>query len=160
VEKLKNWANEIENNLSAGLLASILIILFMQVVLRYVFRASNAWSEELARYMLIWFAYLSASVCVYKNAHIRIDTLLSIWPKALRPAIVVVGNLIFFAFCVVSTYHGWLFTRTLMATGAVSLGLGLEMWIVFAVIPVGNVAMAIRLIQHTVKTFRKPKAAA
>jgi TRAP-type C4-dicarboxylate transport system permease small subunit len=129
----------------------------MQVILRYVFRASNAWSEELSRYLFIWFTYLSACVCVYKNTHIRIDTLLKVWPKMLRPAIMVIGNLLFLAFCVITTYYGVIYTQSLMAGGRVSLGLQLQMWIVFAVIPVCNTAMALRLIQNMVKNFRSYK---
>ena len=159
MEKIKDFLNEIESHISVILLVAMLVILFKQVVLRYVFNNANAWSEELARYMFIWFTYLSASVCVLKNRHIRIDTLINVWPKVLRPFIVITGNLIFLAYCVVTAYYGAIFTQVLIGTGRISLGLQMPMWIVFAVIPVCNTAMAIRLIQNMVNQLRTPKEA-
>jgi len=160
MERLKRWFNDLESNVGFLVLLSILAVLFLQVVLRYVFRSSNTWSEEVARYLLIWFAYISASLCVLTNSHIRIDSLLNVWPKALRPVIVIIGNLVFLAFSLFSIYHGYLFTRTLMETGQISLGLRLEMWIVYLCIPVCNTLISIRLVQVIIRTIKENFGAA
>lgn len=154
MEKLKRWINDFEANACSILLFVMLIILFMQVVLRYVFNAPTAWSDELARYLFIWFAYLAASMCALSNTHIRIDILAKVWPKIIRPYIFFVGNLIFFLFCVFTTYYGWLFTESLIQAGQVSLGLGIQMWVVFAALPVCNLLMMIRLIQSTIRVVK------
>jgi len=152
---LKKWIDEMESNICSVLLVAILVILFSQVVLRYGFNAATAWSEELARYLFIWFAYLSASMCALNNTHIRIDTLVNVWPKIVRPYMLLVGNLIFVAFCVFTTYYGWLFTHSLMESGQISLGLGIEMWIVFAALPVCNLLMIIRIVQSSIRIMKK-----
>jgi len=154
VEQLKKGLNSIEANASAILLMLMLAILFAQVVLRYIFNAPTAWSEEVARYMFIWFAYLSASMCALSNTHIRIDTMVMIWPRIIRPYMFFVGNLIFFLFCLFTTYYGWLFTRSLMDAGQISVALGMEMWIVFAALPVCNLLMMIRILQSTYKIVK------
>lgn len=157
MEKLKKWLDDLEINISIILLIWILVVLTMQVVLRFIFRNSNSWSEEMSRYLLIWFSYLSASACICNNTHIRIDTFIKIWPKPLRPVILIVGDLIFLIFCIFTTYHGALYTRSLAAAHQVSLGLGIEMWIVYAAIPVCNAAMALRLVQRFIRMIREPK---
>lgn len=156
MEKLKRFVSDLENNISVVLLIWILVVLTMQVILRFLFKNSNSWSEEMSRYLLIWFSYLSASVCVSTNTHIRIDTFVKVWPKPLRPAIIILGNLVFLLFCLFTTYHGAIYTRSLAAAHQVSLGLGIEMWVVYAAIPVCNAAMAVRLIQLMVKMLRDP----
>lgn len=55
---------------SACLLMVVLIAAcFLQVFTRYVMNASLAWTEELARYVFIWFNMLAASVAVKHGVH-------------------------------------------------------------------------------------------
>lgn len=44
-----------------------------QVIWRYLFNDPLVWSEELARYLFIWIAYLSAWVAWKHRAHIALD---------------------------------------------------------------------------------------
>ncbi len=155
MEKFKKFINNLEDNISVGILMVILVILTIQVVGRFVFKHSFSWSEELARYLFIWLSYLTACVAVYTNTHIKIDSLVNIWPKKIRPGIMVSGNVIFLVYCVLISYYGFQYTASLFSSGQVSLGLGMQMWIVYASIPVSHVVMALRLIQNTVKSLKK-----
>ena len=49
------------------------ILVFSQVVMRYVFQSSLYWSEELARYLFVWQTWLGASLAVREASHIRIE---------------------------------------------------------------------------------------
>ncbi len=42
------------------LLSALSIVTFSQVVARYIFQAPLSWSEELARFLLLWLAMMSA----------------------------------------------------------------------------------------------------
>ena len=57
------------------------IIIFVQVVMRYVFHSSLTWSEEMARYLFVWLVYFSVAYTAKKEAHIRIDAAINIYPK-------------------------------------------------------------------------------
>lgn len=153
---MKKILNEIENNLSVIILAIILVVLSIQVGARFVFSQSFSWSEEAARYLFIWFSYLTACVCALSNTHICIDVLIKVWPKKIRGAMVILGNVLFFVYCLVLTYYGLKYTMSLYASSQVSLGLGLSMWIVYAAVPVSHALMAIRLVQLTVSFFKEP----
>ena len=37
------------------------VLIFVQVIMRYVLQSSLSWSEELARYLFIWMAYFAIS---------------------------------------------------------------------------------------------------
>ena len=41
------------------LMFAMSIIIFIQVIMRYVFQNSLTWSEELARYMFVWLVYFA-----------------------------------------------------------------------------------------------------
>lgn len=158
MKKVKQFFLELEDNISALFLVIILFVLTMQVILRFIpFLNSNSWSEELSRYLFIWMGYLTACTCVGNNSHIRIDTLVHVWPKKMRPAIIVLGNIIFISYCIVVTYYSGVYTASIASAQQVSLGLGISMWIVYLTIPMCHGIMAIRLIFQTVRMLRDPE---
>lgn len=48
----------------------MILIVFLQVVARYVFGSSLSWSEEIARFLLVWTIFLAAG---YTLGHFRIS---------------------------------------------------------------------------------------
>jgi TRAP-type transport system small permease protein len=55
-------------------------IVFLQFFTRYVLNDSLAWTEEIARYGLIWITFIGAAVVVRKKAHIAVEVLLYFLP--------------------------------------------------------------------------------
>jgi TRAP-type C4-dicarboxylate transport system permease small subunit len=51
------------------ILVAIVLITFIQVLFRYIFHLSLAWSEELARYLFLWLAALSAAYAFKTGSH-------------------------------------------------------------------------------------------
>lgn len=71
--------------LMAFFLAVMIILVFTNVVLRYVFSTGFEWSEEIARLCFIYLVYLGAIGAMRENQHLIIDSLLSripvLWQK-------------------------------------------------------------------------------
>ena len=61
---LKKWFDNAEEYLLVGSLAFNVVLVFFQVVMRYVFQNSLSWSEELARYIFLWQTWVGASYAV------------------------------------------------------------------------------------------------
>lgn len=59
----------------ASLLGILVLVMFMQVLFRYIFNHSLSWSEELAKFIFIWVTFLGAAVCFRDRMHISIDFL-------------------------------------------------------------------------------------
>ena len=152
----KPW-NRIEEVLGVCLLAFILVILSYQIILRFIFSASNSWSEELARYLFVWFVYMTASFAIFQWAHIRIEALIGIWPKALRKYVAVLGALVFLVYSGVIFYFSANYTMDLFLTDQVSMGMRIPMWTMYAAIPVSHGFWVIRLIQRLVLYFKNPQ---
>ena len=57
------------------LLVSIVAITFIQVLFRYVFQFSLAWTEELARYIFLWLAALSIAHGFKTKSHFALTFL-------------------------------------------------------------------------------------
>lgn len=126
-------------------LAIILLVLTYQVVTRYVFNTPSLVSEEIARYMYIVFIYLSMSYAEREHAHIRIEVLHKVFPKALRRYVLLLGGLIFLGFSVVMACVCTEQAISIYASEQTSLTIGINMGIVYWGIAVGYILMTIRI---------------
>jgi TRAP-type transport system small permease protein len=69
-------------------------VVFYQFVTRYVLNDSAAWTEEIARYLLIATVFIGAAIGVAKNNHIQVDLLYRYLPASLgKPMSMVVDVL-------------------------------------------------------------------
>lgn len=139
---------------------SILIItgiLFMNVVLRYLFNSSIEWAEEFTRYGVMWITFIGASVCIYKGAHLGIDTLISALEKRgirfLTFLVYIVATIFSFLFF----YLSLLMTIKIYETGQLSAVLRIPMFYVYAALPLSGLLMTLRFIQQIILEFQGPK---
>jgi C4-dicarboxylate transporter DctQ subunit len=155
-EKLK-WYDEIESWVCVVILMFMLVVLFYQVVARYCFGVTNAWCDELSRYALVWFGYLSACYAIIHNAHIKIDLFIKVWPKSWRCGIKICSNVIFFLYAAVVAYYSADWLLGLMRSGAITLGLKLPIAAICFVVPLSHALMAVRLVQLTYRQLQDPE---
>ena len=73
------------------------IMVFFQVVMRYVFSLPTSWSDEIAQYCMLWSVYLSVSWAVRERAHIRVMNFLNLFPFAIKNILVMFSD--FFMVC-------------------------------------------------------------
>jgi TRAP-type transport system small permease protein len=84
-------------------LAAVVVLVFSNVVLRYVFNSGIAISEELSRWLLVWLTFLGAIVALRQHAHLGVDTLV----RALPPR----GRFVCFVISyILMLYADWLLT--------------------------------------------------
>lgn len=66
-------------------------VVFLQFFSRYVLNDSVAWTEEIARYLLIWVTFVGGAVAMRRRSHIAVEVLLHFLSP---PAVRVLGFLI------------------------------------------------------------------
>jgi TRAP-type C4-dicarboxylate transport system permease small subunit len=66
---------------AVGLLLVLGLTVFYQFLTRYVLNDSAAWTEEVARYLLIGIVFVGACAGIHKNTHIHVDLLYRYLPK-------------------------------------------------------------------------------
>lgn len=153
--KFISWLDKYLEELFLSLsLISMVVIMGLQVFMRYVMNNSLAWPEELSRYIFIWFAFIGVSYAVRKNAHLRIDILLNYVSEKLKKLIETISDVIFIGFAVIVLIGGINVFNSLLSTMQTSPGLGLPMAFVYLSLPIGFGLTIIRLIQSIVKRFR------
>jgi TRAP-type transport system small permease protein len=61
-------------------LAAMVVLVFTNVVMRYLFNSGIATSEELSRWLLVWLTFLGAIVALREHAHLGVDSLIRALP--------------------------------------------------------------------------------
>ena len=150
---LKLLDEYLEMSICVVLISAISIILGLQVFMRYVMQNSLSWSEELSRYLFVWLIYIGISYGAKIMRHIKIDASLYMFPKKWRSYVVIVGDFLFFVFClIVVTYSVFLVQRQIMLSQT-SPAIGMPMWILYAAPGVGFTLTALRQIQTIIYRF-------
>ena len=75
--------NPLETALCALLIAMTAVV-FSQVIARYVFQAPLSWSEELARFLLMWLSMLSAAYAFKTKSHFALQFLVGKLPHSIQ----------------------------------------------------------------------------
>lgn len=125
---------------------------FHQFFTRYVLNDSAAWTEEIARYLLVCTVFIGVTGAVRKNNHIQVDFLYHLLPRWItRPLsmLVDVVRILFFAYAAWLTYE--LITRIgsqPMSVVAVPIG-----W-VYGVVMASFAAMTLRAMQVALRHWR------
>jgi TRAP-type C4-dicarboxylate transport system permease small subunit len=63
---------------------ALFLIVVFAVIGRYAFGRSLTWTEEVPRYLLIWFSFLGAAACVARREHVGFDVLFNALPAPVR----------------------------------------------------------------------------
>lgn len=103
-------------------LAIMVVLVFGNVVLRYVFNSGIAWAEEISRLMFVWLIFLGAILALRRHAHLGVELVQAMLPPMLRRACAVVSHLLML-------YGLWLFldgswTQTVIGMTTYSTVLG------------------------------------
>ncbi|MGP4105924.1 TRAP transporter small permease [Virgibacillus sp. L01] len=153
MQKIINTTNFMLKHLLNVIMLVLVASVFMQVIFRFAINSPLAWTEELARYSLVWLTFLGAAYAMSQKAHIGVEffvNLLSGLGKKILQTAATFVSLIFFVLMVFSGYD--LVSNTMLQTSPV---LEIPMGIVYAAIPVSGLLLTINLIAVYVNDMKK-----
>ena len=123
-----------------------LVALFVNVVLRYGFNYSLAWSEELVREVIIYTTFIGCSAAVKNRSMIKIDASVQLLPKLKMP-LTYFSNFVTMIFASLIIYYGWLMMLLQYRTQQKTIIMEIPLVILYAILPLMGVMMLIRSIQ-------------
>ena len=146
-KKLEN----IESLIGALLLGAMVTISFLNVVTRYFFHFSMAFTEELTLYMFVWVTLLGVSLAFRENGNMCVSLLYDRFPKSVRRYIayfITVMNLLFF---VTLLYWGAVEVLDEYQMGVNTEAMGLPVWFFTISMPIISVLILFRIIARFIK---------
>jgi TRAP-type C4-dicarboxylate transport system permease small subunit len=119
------------------------------VFFRYVMQSPFMWTEEVARYLLVWLGFTAISMALRQNRHIKVDVMAAIAPPVVQKSVAYVVDVLVALFFVVLFWQGWLMTKNNIMVAST---LPVSMTWIYAALPV---AALLALFQHGMNVIRK-----
>jgi C4-dicarboxylate transporter DctQ subunit len=126
------------------LVFSMVAVVSIEVFFRYVLNSSLSWSEEIARYLMIWMAFLGASLAVRSGAHISIEAFMKMMPLRVRQVVRITILLVLILFLASLVYESWNITQRVWRQEATSISM--SMGYVYIAAPIGFFLMTLNFI--------------
>lgn len=133
-------------NLVRMVYAAMILVMFMQVVLRYVFNAPLMWPEELSRLLFLWLVFGAAPLATSHKAHLAVDFFVSFLPQSNRLKLKLSLYTLTITFLIVVAVKGFELSCEFMGAGAYTMPF-LPLWLFYLPVGLGCVMMVVNLIR-------------
>ncbi|MGF1699560.1 TRAP transporter small permease [Photobacterium makurazakiensis] len=125
-------------------LFNLFVIMLTASISRYFFNYSIMWSEELAKYSMIYGVMFGMIVCYLDGSHIKFSVLNGRISQSLQRKLDIITDISVLACGVILTWSGYLFTER--RGGIMSPGTGVEMYFFQSAIVIGGAGLVIAAI--------------
>lgn len=128
------------------MMAVMCVLIFAQAAGRYALRFSITWSEELARFLMVWISMLGGAVAARRRMHVGFEAAVDALPPGLRRAARVTGLAATLTVFGVMVWYGARLARFNMQQ--VSAALEWPMGVPYAAVPVGAFLLVLFLLEE------------
>jgi TRAP-type C4-dicarboxylate transport system permease small subunit len=135
-----------ERIIMAVFMAGIVIFMGIDIASRYIFGHSPMYAQEAARYCMITVVFIGLSYGIRYNAHIKAEILSEVIPKA-RGFLNVTSDIGMFVFGAILVHAGPVKIGQLVASGQISVGTHMPMYVMYIVLEIGWIMCLLRIIQ-------------
>ncbi len=104
------------------------------IFLRYITSNPLSWTEEFARYAMIWMGLLAISMGVKRYSHLGVNFFFNLLHPSIRKILMIIINILIIFFFAIMLIYGWEMTKN--AYNQVSPALKMHMSYVLVVVPV------------------------
>jgi TRAP-type C4-dicarboxylate transport system permease small subunit len=118
------------------LMAALAIIVVVGVVYRTIGEAL-VWYDEIAAVLLAWLTYYGAALAAYRGAHIAVNSIVELMPRALRIGVTIFAEACVIGFFLLLGWVGWAILEILATDHMVSLP-DIPVSYAQSVIPIGS----------------------
>jgi TRAP-type C4-dicarboxylate transport system permease small subunit len=122
-----------------------MVSLFFNVILRYGFSYSLAWSEELVREVILYTTFVGCSVAIKNRSTVRIDALVQLVPRLKYP-LAIFSYLVNLIFALVMIYYGLQLAALQVQSNQSTLILQIPTVYLYAILPLMGFLMLVRVL--------------
>ena len=143
-----NWVVE---RLCALLLTALVLVIWFEVLQRYLLHLGLTWGEELSRYVMIWMALLAVPCGAYRREHIGLEFVSNLLPPSRRRILRLLLDVIGLAFFLFLAVYGIGMTAQGRTQNATIFGM--NMVVPFASVPVCGLLTSIQIVVTMLRDF-------
>ena len=135
-----------------------MVALFFNVILRYGFSYSLAWSEELVREVILYTTFIGCSVAIKNRSTVRIDALVQLVPRLKYP-LAIFSYAVNLVFAALMMYFGYQLCALQVESDQTTLILQIPTVYLYAILPLMGAMMFVRVLMMMVTDIRAHSAA-
>lgn len=155
--QLKKWMIAA---LNAGLIISVALLVLdvvWGVFTRYVMGEQASWTEELARFLLVWVSLLGGAVAFGTKGHLGVDYFVGLLHPDSRKQMAIFSHAVVLFFAVaVFLLGGGRVVADALAVEQTTPALGWKMGHVYLALPIAGIFIVIFTIENLIETIVKP----
>jgi len=151
LDRVSNVLNQWTKYLAGVLIAAMTILVFLQVLCRYLLKAPLDWSEELSTFTFVWMSLLGASIGLRNNEHPRLDLFFNFFSQRMKKIVTLFCNLAILFMLIVLFIYGLKLTTSMKSQLTAALRYSVSF--VYIVLPISSAIMFIHLAIQTVRVF-------
>ncbi|MGH2569375.1 MAG: TRAP transporter small permease [Bacteroidota bacterium] len=136
LQRVDALLNKVEGTLLITFLAIMLVMAFLQVVLRNFFSFGFLWADILLRHLVLWIGFLGAALATSQERHISIDAFTRFLPERVKHAARVITNLFAAVVCYYLMTAAFTFVQSEKEAGT-AIFAEIPGWYAQIIIPVG-----------------------
>lgn len=153
LKKIDTIVTHIEEWTLFAIVMAALLSLFANVILRYGFNYTLAWSEELVRIVIIYSTFLGASVAVKQRAMIKIDAVVQIFPR-LKPGLTLYTDILMLVFAGMMIFYGYQMAHQQYLTHQKTIIMQIPLVVVYSIMPIVGVMIFMRTVQVMIQEIK------
>lgn len=139
--------HRLEEGIIALLLVGMVLVAFLQVILRYIFGTGIDWGLELTFYMFGWLVIFGASFAVKEGCQLGIDVLVVKLAPARRRAVGLLVAAACLVYAAIFFEGGWEVVAKMLEFGIEGDDIPIQRWILQSGIPIGFALLFLRFCQ-------------
>jgi len=143
--------------LAIATFVGMFLCVFVQVVMRYGLDRPLVWSDELARYLFVWCAFLGWIIAARRHSHLSISVVSDRMGPRGQAVFAVVGAVAAILFAGILFWYGLQITRRNLDIDTVALFF--TFGAVYAIVPLAAIAVGLHAIGDLVAALRRFAAA-
>lgn len=130
-------------------------VIFYQVFSRFVLKDSLRWSEELARYLMVWSVFIGSALAIRKRDLISVDAIKELLSERAKVVLNVCVYVVSIVFLSVLVNYGFVLMGNIVhqTSPAMNISMG---W-AYSAIPIGSIFMIINCVAVIMETIMKQK---
>lgn len=145
LQKIDKGLYHTENILIFALIATMVILSFLQVILRNFFNTGLLWADIFLRHLVLWVGFIGASLATRADRHINIDLLSRLVSKRYLIPIKITTQLFAIVIGIILARASYLFVLSEKEAGAIVFG-NVPAWYIQIILPIGFSLIVIRFL--------------
>ncbi len=147
-----------EDALSCVFYSYVIVMIFAEVVARYVFRSSILWSQETSIYAFIWLTYISMAKLAKTRSHLAFTAIRDALPPFGQLLLYLLSDVCLLIVAVVILMYVYSPIADSIAFDQQMTGANLPLWIATAAVPFGWLLATVRIVQRVLGIVGKYRA--